>query len=340
MTIDSVLIVKLSAIGDVIHALPVAYAIKETYPNAKVTWVVEPPAYDLLTNNPYIDDIIVFEKQKFKTLGGFMHNLPSFSAFLRQKQYDVVMDLQGLGKSAAIALISRAKLKIGCVNMREGSNLVSKSICGPNADGHIVERYLDVARSIGCKVNDVIFPVNITSQEAQITKQIMQQAGMRSGNRYVVFVIGANWPNKRWPADYYATLGMYLYDRNIIPVLIGGGATDRRIADDITAAMLVPPIDLVGKTTLKQLAYVLKNAAVVVGGDTGPLHLAAGLNRPVVALLGPTDINRNGPYHQSENALEIPESCKHCWKRSCALDKDCLAAITAERVIAKLARLI
>jgi len=336
MSIKNILVVKLSAIGDVIHALPVSYALKETFPDAQVTWVVEPPAYDLLTNNPYIDNIIVFEKKKFKSIGGFIKNLPSFLVELKKIKYDVALDLQGLGKSAAIAYLSGAPLKLGCCNMRELSDWVSKPVCGPNQNGHIVERYLDVVREMGCKVEKVVFPMVITEKEADIATKLMVQAGMDMKNPYVVLAVGANWPNKRWPTKLYAELVDDLYSKEIIPIVIGGGVIDARLIAEINEKAEIPPVDLVGKTTLKQLAYIIKEAKAVVGGDTGPMHLAAGLGKPVVALMGPTDANRNGPYGQPQNAIEIDLNCKHCWKRECRLGKDCLENIRLVQVIEKL----
>lgn len=336
MLIENILVVKLSAIGDVIHALPVSYALKESFPDAKVTWVVEPPAYDLLTNNPYIDHIILFEKKKFKSIAGFIKHLPAFSAELKKIKYDVVLDLQGLGKSAAIAYLSGASLKLGCSNMRELSDWVCKPVRGQNQNGHIVERYLDVVRELGCKVEKVVFPIVITEKEVDIATKVMLQAGMDIKNSYVVLAVGANWPNKRWSTKFYAELVDYLYAKDIRPVVIGGGVIDSRLVAEINEKSEIPPVDLVGKTTLKQLAYIIKKAKAVVGGDTGPVHLAAGLEKPVVMLMGPTDLNRNGPYGQPKNAIEISRTCKHCWKRQCKLNLDCLADIKLETVVKKL----
>ena len=335
MEINNILVVKLSAIGDVIHALPVSYALKETFPQAKVSWVVEPPAYDLLTNNPYIDEIILFEKKKFKSFGGLIKNLPSFSSLLKQKKYDVCLDLQGLGKSAAIAYLSGAKIKLGTCNMREGSHLISKKVCGKNQHGHIVERYLDVVRELGCKTEEIKFPIVTTPKEEELTVLIAKQAGMSLDSPYVVLAVGANWPNKRWDPKYYGEIVNYLYNRNVIPVIIGGNS-DQYLFDEISSYSKIPPVNLVGKTTLKQLAVVIKNSRALIGGDTGPMHLSAGIGKPTIALMGPTDANRNGPYNQNENAIEINRECKYCWKRSCSLGLDCLADIKVEQVIAKL----
>ena len=333
----NILIIKLSAIGDVIHALPVSYAIKETYPEARLTWAVEPPARELLVDNPYIDDILVFEKKKFKTsLRGFWENFGPLRQKLKVGHFDISLDLQGLGKSAALAYFSGASRRYGTADMREGSGWISKSVHGPNARGHIVERYLDVARAIGCRVERVMFPVAIAAADQETARQRLVQAGVPEGRAYAVLAMGANWPNKRWPVRDYAALADWLFERRVIPVFVGGGLLDEHLIDDIIRLALVPPMNLVGQTTLKQLAAVIAGASIVIGGDTGPVHLAAGLGVPTVMLMGPTDANRNGPYGQIENAIEVNRPCRYCWKRACPKGLDCLAAIHPPEVEEKI----
>ena len=335
----NILVVKLSAIGDVIHALPVSYAIKETYPDTHLTWVVEPPAKELLEGNPYIDDILVFEKKKFKSVRGFLQNIGPFKARLRQRHYDAVLDLQGLFKSAAIAWLSQAPLRLGTCNMRELSDRVSRPIVGPHAQGHIVERYLDVARALGCRVGKVMFPMEVSRRDQDLAGRILQQAGANPANPYVVLVVGGGWPNKRWPTKYFAQLADHLYSQQRIPVLVGGGAVDEGRAAEIQAQAEIPPINIVSRTSLKQLAHILRQAQAVVGGDTGPVHLAAGIGTPTIMLMGPTDANRNGPYGQQQNAIEAEHPCKYCWKRACPEGRDCLAAISVAAVEQKLGML-
>ena len=337
----NILIIKLSAIGDVIHALPVSYAIKETYPDARVTWVVEPPALNILEDNPYIDEIIIFEKKKFKeSLSGFLENFSPFRRKLKEGHFDIALDLQGLGKSAAIAYFSGAKKRYGTCNMREMSNFISKPVIGEHKNGHIVERYLDVTRAIGCRVNDVVFPVAISEKDERIAKDTIKKYGVSDGASYAVLAVGANWPNKRWPVSYYADLADWLFGQQIIPVFVGGGALDENLISEITRKAQIPPVSIVGKTTLKQLAAVIKNSQFVIGGDTGPVHLAAGLKVPTIMLMGPTDANRNGPYGQSENAIEVNRPCRWCWKRACPKGLDCLSAISVDMVKNKIRAMI
>lgn len=336
----NIIVIKLSAIGDVIHALPVSYAIKEQFPEAHLTWVVEQAAYAILVDNPYIDEIILFEKAKFRSFGGFLREIGPFRRRLRTRRYDASLDLQGLFKSAAIAFNAGAKLRIGTANMREGAHLVSRPVRGAHAEGHIVERYLDVARALGCAVREVRFPVAVSARDAAAADTLLMREGVQEGRQFVAFAIGANWPNKRWPAEQFAALSDRLYRAHYIPVLVGGGALDETIAQDIMRASEIPPVNLVGRTNLKQLAHIFTRAALVLGGDTGPVHLAAGLRRPTVMLMGPTDANRNGPYGQLENAIEVDRSCRGCWKRACPKGLDCLAAITVDEVAAKISAVL
>ncbi len=331
MSYHNILVVKMSAIGDVIHALPVSHALKESFPGAKVSWVVEKAAYDLLVNNPYIDQIFLFEKHKFKSIRGLMKHLPSFSHSLREHHFDAALDLQGLAKSAAVTFLSGAPTRLGFCNMRELSHWVSRPVCGPHKDGHIVERYLDVAREIGCKVQKVVFPIVITEEEKQSAEKIARQAGLSLQSPYIVLAPGANWPNKRWPTRHIARLCDKVYEQQQVPVLVGGPG-DRSLAEEIAEQADIPPVDLTGKTSLKQLAAVIKGARAFVGGDTGPMHLAAGLGTPTLALMGPTDANRNGPYGEGHVALEVPRDCAGCWQRQCPKQLDCLELLSPEQV--------
>ena len=165
MQYKNILIIKLSAIGDVIHALPVAKALKEANPECRITWIVEKPAHDLLANNPYIDEIIVFEKQKFKPFTGLLSNGYKLAKQLRQAEFDLAIDLQGLAKSAAISFLSGAKEKLVYCNAREMSHMVGKVVCGRHANGHVVDRYVDVVRFISGRKHSVDFRIEITEEE-------------------------------------------------------------------------------------------------------------------------------------------------------------------------------
>jgi heptosyltransferase-1 len=331
MSYRNILIVKLSAIGDVIHALPVAHALKQCYPEARITWVVEKPAYDLLTNNSDIDEIIVFDKPKFKSIGGLLRHGPGFAKKLKQHNFDLSIDLQGLFKSGMISWLSGARERLVYCNAREGSDFLGRKVCGPFADGHVVNRYLDVIRALGCHVGTPVFPIEVTEKETQQASATAKHAGLDIKNLYVILAIGANWPNKCWPVSHFAELADRLYEDGIIPVVIGG-AKESTAYCEMKAMMRIPPVNLISKTSLKQLAYLIKSSKAFVGGDTGPMHLAAAIGTPVVALYGPTDTNRNGPFGPGHKSISIDRDCAGCWRRQCPNNIDCLAQITVQDV--------
>lgn len=328
----NILIVKMSAIGDVIHALPVAAALKHSIPEAKITWVVEKPAADLVMNNPYIDHVVIFEKPKFKSFTGLLQNMPGFISALRKQHFDVALDLQGLFKSAAISYLSGAGKRLVYCNPREFSHLVGEPVNGPNSAGHVVERYLDVARQLGCIIDTPVFGITIPQKTADLAEARARQAGLSLAESYVVLIPGTNWPNKCWPATHFAALADKLYSKGLIPV-ITGGAAEQYIAQEIIQNMDIPAIDLTGKTSLLELAHILTHASAVVAGDTGPMHLAAAVNTPVVALFGPTDPDRNGPFGTGHKIILTERPCRGCWHRQCPEGKDCLADIGAEAVL-------
>ncbi|MBB5335930.1 lipopolysaccharide heptosyltransferase I [Pectinatus brassicae] len=336
----NILIIKLSAIGDVIHALPTAAAIKETWPNSHITWVVSPVALDIVRNSPAIDDIIVFERKKLNSLSSFLKYIKPFSAQLNKRHYDICIDLQGLLKSAVIAFLSHADKKIGYVNMREGSGFISKAVKGPNYNGHIVERYLDTVRYLGCAPQNIDFPLGITNTDTHNAQQILFANNILPTNKYLTLVIGANWSNKRWPTKYFSQIVDWCNTNDIVPILTGAGSIDKNLAKLIQDTAQTKAVNLVNSTSLKELAYIIKNSVAVIGGDTGNLHIAAALKTPAIMIMGPTDANRNGLYQQTQNVLEVPYECKHCWKRKCKFNRDCLSIIKPDMVIQKLQTII
>lgn len=336
----NILIVKLSAIGDVIHALPVSYALRQKYPTAHITWVVEPTAYEIVKHNPCVDEVILFQKKAFKTFKGFRQNFKPFYKLLHRRKYDISIDLQGLFKSMAVVLTANAKKKIGYVDMREGSNLISKAIKGSNFNGHIVDRYLDTVKYLGCDTDNIIFPLKNTAEEMNYVNNLLMDNKIDDNTPFIVFAVGTNWVNKCWSTKNFALLSDLLSKHSIKTVLIGFGKNDEQKAVEISRQNTSNNItNLVGKTSLMQTAALIKKAKAVVGGDTGNLHLAAALNIPAIMLMGPTDPNRNGPYKQMHNVILAGHDCDGCWKRICRKNIDCLSTITPSQVLEKILKI-
>ena len=250
-----------------------------------------------------------------------------------------MLDLQGLFKSAAIAYLAKAPKgrKLGPVDMREGSDHVSRPVRGPHAADHVIERYLDVVRSIGCNVpyapdgSAVHFPIDVPTEAIASAAARFRQAGADMKNPYITIPIGANWPTKRWPEENIAAFANLLYDHELIPVLVGGGPVDEARAARITGLMDIPPVDLVGGLTFPELAAAFQHAAATVGPDTGICHLSIALGTPTLMLMGPTIPERTGPYGPTGHLLMASHHCVRCFKRACPKGLDCLADITAEQ---------
>lgn len=336
----NILIVKLSAIGDVIHALPVSYALRQKYPKAHITWVVEPTAYEIVQHNPCVDEVIVFHKKAFKTVKGFKQNFKPLYRQLHQRKYDISIDLQGLFKSMAVVLTANAKKKIGYADMREGSNLISRAVKGAHCNGHIVDRYLDTVKILGCDTDNIAFPLENTADETCYVNSLLNNNGIGETTKFIIFAVGTNWVNKCWPTKKFGQLSDLLAKYNFKTVLTGFGKNDeQKAAEIIRQSSAGNIVNLVGKTTLMQTAALIRKATAIVGGDTGNLHLAAALNIPAVMLMGPTDPNRNGPYRQMNNVILAGHDCDGCWKRTCRKNIDCLSVIMPEQVLEKILKI-
>ena len=213
----------------------------------------------------------------------------------------------------------------------DGSGLVSKAICGLHSEDHVIERYLDVVRYLGADVKDIDFPLPDLAREEQSVKEKLTNKGL-SEQKYVVFVPGARWETKEWPPEHYAALADKVTQDGTFVVLAGGPDEKGKSALIEAAAETDRIIDLTGQTSLRELAALIKGCQVFISGDTGPLHFAAALKKPLVAMYGPTKADRTGPYGSDKATVIItPASCAGCLKKHCS-DWHCMGDITPEMV--------
>ena len=186
MEYKNILLIKMSSLGDILHTLPFASELRKLYPKAKITWLVHPQFAGFLPDKPLIDDVIYFDKVKFNKMN-ISNKLAYFleiRRLLHSKNFDLVIDMQGLFKSAVLAAISGCDNKIGYAEMREGSGLISKAIVGTHKDDHVIERYLDVARYLGAEVKDITFPLPNLEKEQQIISEKLREKGILG--KYIV----------------------------------------------------------------------------------------------------------------------------------------------------------
>ena len=194
----NILIIKMSSLGDVLHALPTLHALRQNCPRARIVWAVHENFSALLPEKPFIDDIVYVDKKKLKKLSYWFELRKTLHAY----HFDLSIDLQGLAKSAIVAFNSGARKKVGYWEMREGSCLISKGLKGPHAYDHVIERYLDVVRCLGGAVNDVEFP--LASIEKERVEVAAKLATLTGGKPYIVVVPGTRRAVKEWPVDYWA----------------------------------------------------------------------------------------------------------------------------------------
>lgn len=336
MEYNNILLIKMSSLGDILHTLPFAAALRQRYPKAKITWLVHPQFAGFVPDAPVIDEVLYFDKVKFKKMGFFgkLKYFREMKALLHSKHFDLVIDMQGLFKSAVLAAISGCSNRIGYCEMREGSGLVSRAIGGSHSKDHVIERYLDVARYLGAKVDsleDVQFPMPDLSKESESVKAKLRQLGW-SGGAYVVIVPGARWWTKEWPVEHYVALAKKLVNEGTSVVLAGGpddASKGKAIAEQCPSGLV---LDMTGKTSLRELAVLIKNCSFYISADTGPLHFAAALKKPLVAMYGPTKADRTGPYGSNNSTVLLsPAKCAGCLKKKCA-DWHCMHDITPEMV--------
>jgi heptosyltransferase-1 len=251
-----------------------------------------------------------------------------------------VVDLQGLFKSGAVAFLTGTKNKIGYWEMREGSGFISKPIKGPHAQDHVIERYLDVARYLGAKVDKITFPLPKFVEESAKIKNMLLEAGLgraedaQSLRPYIVLAPGARWETKQWPSEYFAKLAQ-LFIAEGYPIVLAGSKGDMPLGQAIAQAVGDPKnlVNLVGKTNLSELAALLKDTYFYVSADTGPLHIANAYGKPLIAIYGPTRPDRTGPYgNPKATVLQAQVECAGCLKKHCK-DWRCMYSVTPEQVL-------
>lgn len=334
-----VFILKPSSLGDVIQALPLLRLLKQHRPDAEVHWWLAAELRPLLEGDPDLAQLIPFERKRWRSPTYWPLGLAQIQA-MRAAHYDWVIDLQGLARSATFAWLANGGFTVGLQLEREGAHLAyDLAVPRPKETPHAVDWYLAVARALEIPVHDRF---EWLLPRAQAAAQI-EQSWPRDDFRWIGINPGARWDNKRWPAGHFAELVRQLAARDPqLRFALLGGSGDWQITDTIRQAIPERCVNFAGRTTLPQLIEVLRRCDLLVTNDTGPMHLAAALRKPVVSLFGPTSPAQTGPYGQTHLALTRPLPCAPCMKGRCHWGEPlaCLTGITPERVVAEvLARL-
>lgn len=286
----NILVIKMSSLGDIIHALPAVGAIRKNWPNAKITWAVQSNFADLIPASPVVDEIIKIDRKRLFS----WKYIKELRQELHSRNFDVVIDLQCILKSAIIQLISGCDERYGYSDAKEGSQFLCKVLKGENANGNIIERYLDLVRELGGSTDDLEVPLFPLDEEEVFAKNLLQELGVTG--KYAVFALATRWENKDWPPEYYAKLAEHIAKDDFTIVLTGVPSDQPKVDLMMANIQNAKVVSLIGKTNIKQMFAVVKNANFFVGGDTGPMHFASLAKVPLIALFGATYPNRSGAY--------------------------------------------
>ncbi|MDX9714058.1 MAG: lipopolysaccharide heptosyltransferase I [Dissulfurispiraceae bacterium] len=321
---EKILIIKPSSLGDVIHSLPFLNAIRNKFLQSEIHWIIAKGFESIVEGHPMINKIWVIDKDRWKKISRLrqtVFELKDIFRSLRNEKYDLAIDLQGLFRSGVMMKAALAPVRIGFKEAREGSCFfyTHKVMGGRNI--HAVDRYLRIAAELGCDISDPQFPMP-DIQETENVRSIKQLTG-----RYSVIIPGARKEANKWPADRYAELGSRL-KKNFLVI---GGRADEGLCKKIEDQSSGFARSIAGKTDLLELAAIIRSADYVVSNDTGPMHIAAAFGIPVVAIFGPANPVRTGPYGSGHVIVQSGLDCAPCYKRRCR-DPECMTAITVDMV--------
>ncbi len=322
---NRILLVRLGALGDIVHAIPVAAALGRAFPAARIDWLVNERHREILDLVPVIDRRIVIPSV-LRAVGE-----------LRRSRYDVAIDVQGLIKSAALARSSGAGRVIGFATSylreplaRSFYTDVYDPGCGgihdPRETRHVVEMNLGLLQPLGVAAGVPEFPI------APVDSAVARAVHEQTGGGYALLNPGARWPNKRWPASRFGRVAAALRERyGLISIALWGDG-EQALAGQVVAhadgaAMASPP------ASIADLVALARGASVMVSGDTGPMHIAAAVGTPIVGIFGPTRPSRNGPWSPNDVTVSRAEVCACHHLRRCRLDRMCLLDVEVRDVL-------
>lgn len=331
-TSKKILIIKPSSLGDVIHSLPFLNALRTCFPRDEIHWVIARGLEDLVECHPMIDRVIVINKDTWKKIsmtGETLHEAAQLFRTLRQEAYDMVIDLQGLLRSGLLAAATGASERVGFSEAREGSRFFYTTKISGGKEIHAVDRYLKIAAALGCDPGSVLFPFPLYKERFDEIEALKASLG-----KYAVIVPGARWQTKVWPAGNFGNVAARLPVSSIVI----GGSSDVPLAEGVVKSSRGRAFSLAGKTSLRGLMEVMRDASVVLTNDSGPMHIAAALGVPVVAVFGPTSAVRTGPYGGVNIVIQSELPCAPCFKRRCR-DVRCMAGVSADAVFERMRNL-
>lgn len=329
---NNFLIIRLSSLGDIIHSLPAFSALRNHFPEANITWLVEEKGEEILKLVPGIDQVVVTRAKGLKLYSSsFREEISRIKSQIAAEDLTAI-DFQGLIKSGLFAWFSKAEKRIGFhrKNLREplASIFYTKKLGKFSENIHVISKNLKLLELIGIKESKIDFPLRLSKDLLCSIRAKIAKIGYSQDKRLVVINVGAAWESKRWFPDKWSRVIKKIDSEQIFPLLLWGNELEKDLAEEIsetTGTALSPAL------SLTEVVALVHEASLVVSGDTFALQAACALSRPVVGLFGPTTPGRNGPFKDSDKVVFEELDCSHCYKRKCS-DLKCMKILKPERV--------
>lgn len=320
-----ILIIKPSSLGDIVDALPAVGAIRKRFPSARISWLVKSEWAAILKGHRAIDEVIA---APFR-----WGEVPQLIRAVRKHPFDLVVDLQGLLRSALLGYATGASVRIGFSAAREGAPwFYTDRVAVPEGVVHAIDRYRRVAKALGCNVERVDFDIPSSAELAANVRRLLSEGGLPEPVSFALIHPTARWESKKWEPARFAAVADWLIREKKLPAVFVGGKGEREEVDRILQQMKQPAMNLAGKTTLPELAELIRQARFFVCNDSGPMHLAAAVGTPVVALFGPTDPRKIGPYGAGHTVIRKEVGCAGCRRNRCVRGNECMKAISVDEV--------
>jgi len=336
-----ILIVRLDRIGDVLLSTPVIKAVRDAYPDSYIAFMVRPYARDIVNGNPYLDDVIIYDKEGNEK--GLLGNM-KFVRQLRKYRFDLAIILHPTTRTHLIAFFAGIPARVGYD--KKWGFLLTKRIPHMKQLGlkHERDYTLDILRYIGIEPEDRTLQMPISDSSESKIKSIFMQKGVKDDDLIVVINPGASCPSKKWPSENFVKAGEMLHDKYGAKVVVISGAKDKETGNLVAESMKMEVINLSGKTTVGDLASVLKRTRLMISNDSGPVHVACTVGTPVIAIFGRSDRGlspvRWGPTGRSDIVLHKDVGCDVCLAHACSIGFKCLKAVSVGEVLAAAAKIL
>lgn len=333
-----VLLIRPSALGDVCRTVPVLVTLRKAMPEAQIDWLVQSPFAPAIAHHPDLHAVIPFDRKQYRNLVWRPGKWGSFHGFLRQlrdQHYDMVFDLQGLARSGFFTWATRAPIRVGYANAREGGHLGYTHRYHVDANLHTVDRMLGLLKAHGISP-EIDMRLFTPPQDLQWVDDFLSQSGI-GDKPFALLAPTAQWRCKCWPIDRFVTLAKHLRDEQNLPVVVMAAPHEQPSVKPLLEALDTQ----LPHTTIGRMMGLIQRSRIMIGHDSGPLHMAVGLGTPTVSLFGPTDPAKVGPYQQAQWVVQPPDLSEVELTQSYRARKDdqsIISRITIEQVSQRVAQ--